>query len=74
MCVDKRCSGGAISWFDVDGGGWSSSSKSMFSSGVYGGEEGDVVVVGGSSSSKVAFSFDGSGGDGMVLSKLDGGG
>ena len=66
----------------------SSSSKVMFSVDV--GEEFDdegvdvvvvvieVGVVGdlgkGSSSSKVEFSFDGSGGDGMMLSKLDGGG
>ena len=31
-CVDKRCSGGAILWCDVDGGGGSSSSNVAFSS------------------------------------------
>ena len=60
----------------------SSSSNSAFSSELYWYEEADVVVVvievgvvgdlgKGSSSSKVAFSFDGSGGDGMMLSKLE---
>ena len=42
-CVDKRCSGGAMSWCNVGGGGGSSSSKSSFSSEVYGDEKVDGI-------------------------------
>ena len=62
-CVDKRCSGGAILWRDVDGGGGSSSSNVAFSSSsrvVLTLDEKKALddVVDGASSLKVTFSLD----------------